>query len=341
MSYVVHLWESPVPATLQEADRTHTALSRERVPQQPKFLQLAERLNRRFPTSASGGDDDDDDGVWTDVTLTGRSERPVFSLGIRSAAIERVLPVVVETARAIGLVVYDDAAGSIHLPSGHTIGTPLPQRSAAPSGLESGAHVRRTMIAGLSPLLEPLGFKRAYRDTELQRRFPQVIQGVQADASDRGRYFEVNWWFSIELRLPPHMKDWSWFKQSGFLIHVDALARREQVETTVGAPHQRLKVADALELQQAVNEARGICARFVVPFFSACTDFRSLHHIANELPPEQRPFSQLLTRLLVARIIGPVEYERALKDFRASEPRLVPRALEDFEAGLRRYFPDG
>ena len=49
MSYVVHVWESPCPASLDEASHIAFDLGEDVVGQNPGFLVLAGRLTARFP----------------------------------------------------------------------------------------------------------------------------------------------------------------------------------------------------------------------------------------------------------------------------------------------------
>ena len=119
MSYVIHLWESPCPASFEEAVRIAFDRGEDVVGQNPSFLILAGRLTARFPciTRTPGG-------VWSDGPLDGRTERRIYVLGIRHNH-EAVLAHIVDCAGRLGLTVFDMQSAIAYLPSGQKL-APLP-----------------------------------------------------------------------------------------------------------------------------------------------------------------------------------------------------------------------
>jgi hypothetical protein len=118
VSYVVQIWESPVPTSFEDADRICIALHAQRGEQNAKFVTLAERLMSKFRGPAA---DEEGEDVWTDVELDGECELPVYGVGILTEHLEKVLPVVVRIANALELVVFDEQDGALYLPDGRVL----------------------------------------------------------------------------------------------------------------------------------------------------------------------------------------------------------------------------
>ena len=157
MSYVLQIWSFPVPQAVAEVDGILSELNRRPPRPNTQFVALAQRLTARHPCITTL-DEDDDNAVWTDGPLDGRSEQPVWGLGVLSQHLDTVLPFVVETATSMGFVVHDDQAGECHLPGGwsllpdgrrvvgHHLGMPVPEV------LEPQA-VRRLLLQAVEPVL--------------------------------------------------------------------------------------------------------------------------------------------------------------------------------------------
>jgi hypothetical protein len=120
MSYVIHIFEHAGPATLAEADALHEQLSSTRASANPKFIQLAKALIKRFPHEVGGGEDGR--ANWMEDVpdgLTGGSA--VYSLGLYDGGITQLLPAIVSVALPLGLCVYDDQAARCYVPGGFVL----------------------------------------------------------------------------------------------------------------------------------------------------------------------------------------------------------------------------
>jgi hypothetical protein len=160
LSYVVHVWETPLPASVAQASELCARLQREATAPNPKYLDLASRLTARFPDIDSL--DEDDPGVWTDGPLARNASAAVFAIGVQVHALGEVMPVLFEAAKALGLLVYDDQAATVHLPDGQVLGPEraASARSAPPAPVALGrAEVKQAVGAALGPLLTAHGFK--------------------------------------------------------------------------------------------------------------------------------------------------------------------------------------
>jgi hypothetical protein len=120
VSYVVHIWQSPVPRDndhaweiigqlCEEMDRGATT-----TPQ--ALVQFVAQITARYPNSRDLPPEqrhDDEHRVWGQQV---EADGPMLALGILSWWVSRVQPFVVETANRLGLVCYDMQCGGLHLP---------------------------------------------------------------------------------------------------------------------------------------------------------------------------------------------------------------------------------
>lgn len=162
MSYVLQIWAFPMPQSIDQVDGILDELSRRPRKPNTQFVALAQRLTARHPCITTL-DEDDENAVWTDGPMDGRTDGPLWGIGILSQHIDTVQPFVVETATALGFVVYDDQAGACHLPGGFTLthegravgrhlGLPVPQ-------VLDGKAVQRTLEQALETAAAPNGFQ--------------------------------------------------------------------------------------------------------------------------------------------------------------------------------------
>lgn len=163
MSYVLQIWAFPMPQSIAQVDGILDELSRRPRKPNTQFVELARQLTARHPCITTL-DEDDDNAVWTDGPMDGRTEEAHWGIGILSQHIDTVQPFVVETATALGFVVYDDQAGECHLPGGMSlladgrriVGEHLGQ--PVPGQLDLAA-VQRTLQQALESAVAPNGFR--------------------------------------------------------------------------------------------------------------------------------------------------------------------------------------
>ena len=89
-------------------------LVEQRGPRPAVFQELHDRLTALYPCMSSVPDDRIDDTVWSDGPLINNFGHRAAVLGIAYSRIEEVLPVLVETANALGLVVFDWATAKVY-----------------------------------------------------------------------------------------------------------------------------------------------------------------------------------------------------------------------------------
>src|SRR5690348_13901762 len=122
MSYTLHIWDEPVPATIEEADQIASELERlaSQGPVNPKYAEAALQIAKRFPFT-DDPEAEADDEVWSDGPLTPTAGQRLWGVGILSQHANEVQPFVVSTSNALGLVVYDFQLGKTYLPNGKVL----------------------------------------------------------------------------------------------------------------------------------------------------------------------------------------------------------------------------
>ncbi len=168
MSYVLQIWESPIPSSVQEAEEISDRLQDLEGPQNPKFIELAKRLTQRYPciTQLTGDEDEGyENGVWSVGPLDGTSNNPIYGLGIATDYLTEVVPFVQATANALGLTAYDPQSGDAHLPNGVVLAMPGQLTSASkaavidPEWISSNAHCAKVAQEYVAEFMRKNGFK--------------------------------------------------------------------------------------------------------------------------------------------------------------------------------------
>ena len=129
MGYVIHIWEEPVPTSLEHADELVGELIRApktAVPN-PKNVEAAARLTAKYPFEEDPWADPEGE-VWSDGPLTPRRGERIWSVGVLSQYLSEVQPFVVSVSNQLGLIVYDMQLGKAYLPDGTVLSSPAPAR---------------------------------------------------------------------------------------------------------------------------------------------------------------------------------------------------------------------
>lgn len=153
MSYVIHLWDQPTPATWTEAQSILNRLVDQPAPPNPRFAELARRLQAFMPEVAS---------EWTLDAPNGVVDEVVWSLALARALPDSFYPRLIDEAVALGLSVYDEQAGECFVPgpwrlseAGRERLVHSPVAPPAPSGV---LDVQGRFRALVLPRLQPHGF---------------------------------------------------------------------------------------------------------------------------------------------------------------------------------------
>jgi hypothetical protein len=114
MSNNVAIVIPPIAVADTEAWAALNGLIEQSGPRPPVFQELHDRLTARYPCMRSVPEDRIDDTVWSDGPLINNFLHRAAVLGISYSRVEEVLPFLVETANALGLVVFDWATETIY-----------------------------------------------------------------------------------------------------------------------------------------------------------------------------------------------------------------------------------
>jgi len=129
MSYVIHIWEEPIPTSLEHAGELIAELIRapKTAEPNPKYVEAAERLTAKYPFEQDLGVDPEGE-VWSDGPLMPRRGDRIWGVGLLSQSASEVQPFVVTVANQLGLVVYDMQIGRAYLPDGTVLSPPARAR---------------------------------------------------------------------------------------------------------------------------------------------------------------------------------------------------------------------
>jgi hypothetical protein len=117
MSYNVAICIEPISSSDKEAWQQLDALIDAEGETPAVFKKLHDRLTAKYPCICTLSDDEVDDGVWSDGPLWNNFGHRAAVLGMIYPRVEEVLPFLVETANALGLVVFDWGGPSIYRPT--------------------------------------------------------------------------------------------------------------------------------------------------------------------------------------------------------------------------------
>jgi len=104
MSYVIHIWEEPVPTSLEHASELVGELIRapKAAEQNPKYVEAAKRLTAKYPFGEDPGVDPEGE-VWSDGPLRPRRGERIWGVGLLSQYVSEVQPFVVSVSNQLVL----------------------------------------------------------------------------------------------------------------------------------------------------------------------------------------------------------------------------------------------
>jgi hypothetical protein len=114
MSYNVAIVIPPVPSDDSVAWEVLDGLIEQQGPRPAVFQELHDRLTAKYPCMCSVPDEEIDNTVWSDGPLIDNFGHRAAVLGMSYSRVEEVLPFLVATANALGLVVFDWATARVH-----------------------------------------------------------------------------------------------------------------------------------------------------------------------------------------------------------------------------------
>jgi hypothetical protein len=343
MSTVLHLWAQPVPTSVAQAQALVTQLAADTATAPPPaFVALAKQLTARHPCITTL-DDDDPSAVWSDGSLDGRTRGPLWTLGLLSGAVRRVLPFVAASAGALGLTVFDPQTAQVYLPCGQVLTLPgrAPVRyDDAPddSELHSKAQVHQLLVDGLRPVLEPHGFKVLKGSIPFKRKGRGCVQEILFDINDYAPLFE----WSLSTRFAPNLDAaHAAVADSVADVYADfsALALAQGIHLTGERGYSwRFAARTPAELAKSLAEARAMLTQVGLPLLNRCDTAAGLDDAVNGTDAAIRAvFTRSNFSLLLAHAVGNPRFDLLVTEMRQHNPSdWAQGKINDLVAALDR-----
>ena len=312
MSYVIHVWESPTPATLEEAVHVAFNSGTEVVGQNPGFLVLAGRLTARYPciTRTPGG-------VWSDGPLDGQTDERAYVLGIADRH-QEVLAHIVACAGRLGLTVFDGQAGKAYLPSGKTLASGasappvMPVAPPAPpcDGLTE-EKIREAVYDGLMQALGGVGFVHDRTgEHELRLHFPGGFHRIGVPIWN---YYPLNFQFTmhVQTRLDEVATITASITSGDPELIATATVVMVKYGFLYGESDKIYTVDSRPALAMAVAEMKSVMVNNLIPLLDRLGDLHALEALFNgpaTNPPFQQHKNDGFTPLTLARLADNPEY---------------------------------
>ncbi len=113
MSYTVIIVNAPLPSVDKAAWETVDKLIEEEGTRLEIFQKRHDQLTVKFPCMCSVPDDQIGDTAWNGGTLLHNFLHRAAVLGISYSRVDEVLPFLIKTTNALGLVVFDEQTGTV------------------------------------------------------------------------------------------------------------------------------------------------------------------------------------------------------------------------------------
>jgi len=328
MSYVLHVWEAPVPDSLAGAARTALEMGGDVVGQNPGFIVLAGRLTSRYPCPGVAPAT----SVWAGA-VDGKTERRAWTIGIR-AEHERVIRFVVRQAIRLGLCVFDMQQGIAVLPDRRVFGTPGPvmagARLPAPSGGDSltRAEVHGGMRRLLQKVFAPFGYlRRDSVDGEAYRLvLPHGFIDIGVAIWEHHSSFSFSLFCSIRHArcvdivevfedVAPEYRG----RGACAIIHLDDIHP---------AGIDRIEVDGLLQFYAELSALEAVLRDHLAPLLAQCQSLEGLERHVNRASRIRSPkhsHVHYMDDIVLAWLVGDPEWERISAECSAALP---PRAVE-------------
>ena len=369
MSYVLHIWpqpaDKPVPRSVPELDKLVTQLTESKLPQpDPRFVELAQRLTSRYPCLTKAPED----SVWSDGPLDGRTSQGAYALGVQTAYLPEVVPFVVETARALGLNVYDMQAGEGHLADGTVLHRPgrAPMDWAAEAerqrdGLATAEQAMRLIAEAIKPFMEKAGFKYVKKSNEFVRtmgniRHVLLVNAKRVEPTPLGWSFcyYIDYWFDSKEELDVYKQMLAMDPQSsGQSRDIIRLACNwASINNDLATPmhlERRSEIVFMIDRRSAVSrlceQIEDYLAKRVFPLVDQCDSLRALYDHFNLIDHPDMPLwhGNISARapLFLAYLFDKSRFEQHIRAALKAPDRYgspaLPKQIINVVAGL----PDG
>jgi len=345
MTFVIHIWESPIPLAAEEAHRTMVQLREQPVGEHPKLAAFAQALWDSYPRDP---DTDENDPVWSDGPVVRPGPRPpICTLGIMTSYLGEVLPFVAQTARDMGLVMYDPQTGHVSLPSDKE-SVRMPLRGAAEPEELRERDVEAALVEALTPFMASEGFKWRKTDQLFACRFKGGEHDIQP-VPGRGRPgVQLDFVFGTHLDVIDEIVNKVAFPGStypieavrGALGHFLRSTDPELASRLLRKEGAKFLVAAMREVQPLAEALISIFRDRLIPELRRCESVHGVWHNAAsvlESDQKQKLRGSIWGDVVAGKLAGDPRYEDVAKRFIAAKLTYI-EALRKMpgEVGLLR-----
>jgi len=312
MSYVLHIWNQPRPASLAEAAEVAFGSRSDIVGQEPAFLTLATRLTHRYPCITTLPDDE---GVWSDGPLNGITEERVLVLGIAHDH-EQVVEFVARTAGELGLCVFDMQEGKAYLPDGIVLDADRPDSTAgarSDGGDVNEFTIREAVLAGLLGLLGDHGFTRhgSGQKERLRMAIPGGHVEVLVHVVPTASQYEV--FLTLPVRLDQVVEIVLASRLAARDGHDDKACHNidfyEDEQERYPSPH-RYEIGSRDQLRAVIIDMCKKMAQIGIPKITQCMDLRGFDRFLNGGTDLVDSSYGLAYNVTIAKLAGNPDYRR-------------------------------
>jgi hypothetical protein len=343
MSYVLQIWETPIPSTVQEAADINKQLQDQEGPQNPKFIALANQLTKRYPciSQLTGEEEGYEEVVWSDGPLDGETSNPVYGVGITSNHIAEVLPFVVQTAQSLGLTVYDEQAGQTHLPSGQLLTIPgqapvkIEEPEEDPEYIKSAAHSQKVLMQHVTSYFKSHGF--IY--DKVRQEFIKIQDGFYHSIAvgGGGYYIGFGSYVCITANLAPVMHLEFVNLQKPVPAYMLLFSELQRVYPDAQPPFEHLghiSVRKVSDIRTAASRVMAYYDKTYMPLIRSICSFQDIEHYL-QLPSDQTPFAKSrsipIVKMLVSRITKSRDLDATVDDARAEFAGEYSQYIHEFD----------
>jgi hypothetical protein len=305
MSYIVHLWQRPVPTSLAHAESTLRELRQQlRFGDDGSVRSLLTAIEAGLPANSCAAD------FWTEVPEAETSDM-VLTLSPSLAELEVVLQAIEAAARKLGWVVLDPQSGEVSLPSGKVLshGEPRVERPLAtrPADLDTSPAVRKAWLTkSLTPMFTRRGWQCRQGEICFHKTFRFGDAQIYLDAKRQTTMRHGMW---LLLHLPPRLQP-ALDSDGGpsLVLSLEFLAQRQGstfahdgqpdaiIGGEVGSPTYGLPCASADDVARRLDELLNLYDNVVLDWLESLSSLAELEHYANRVPDNECPFIGLRRR---------------------------------------------
>ena len=305
MSYIVHLWQRPVPASLAQAEATLRELRPQlRFGDEDSVRALLAAIDAALAIDGCADD------FWTESPDADTSDS-VLSLSPALAELTVVLPAIHAAARQLGWVVLDPQSGEVLLPSGKVLSRSEPRieppEPTPSANLDTSPAARKAWLKrSLAPMFARRGWRVGQGEVCFDKTWPCVHAQIHLDTQGQATMRHGVW---LRMRLPPRLRP-AQDADGGpaLVLSLEVLARQHGLKFIhdgqagaiiggeAGSPTYGLPCAGADDAARRLEELQALYDGAVLDWLDSLNTLDELERWANRVPDDECPFIGLRRR---------------------------------------------